>query len=237
LSIIILDLSIIILDLSIIVLDLSIIVLNRSKISADRSKIIRGRPKTVPDTESRLFQNQPGFETTPKEYYMSGSSRDPPNDAKFDIWFKNLVDYVTAKCNPPDAPEWSFIPYSEVTLLRNAYTDWRAAYTPTLKPHTPEETLAKDEGREAAVPYRDKGSARRGKPKDVHGIEVCWAILDHPPASIKELINSAFDTESPLILEFGEEDRGKRVYLVGRWEIEREGVKGDFGEIVPAVIP
>jgi hypothetical protein len=218
----------------------------------------------------------------------------PQKDAEFDIWFKNLVDTVNAKTTPPDAPEWSHIPYSEVTLLNDAYADWRAAYTPTLKPHTPAETLAKDEGREAAkgvirpfvgqwlmwkqvtdaerediglhnpkprrpeipppttvpelspkagnprqvvVPYRDKGSSRRGKPKDVHGVEVRWAILDHPPASIKELINSAFDTKSPLILEFGEEDRGKRVYMVGRWEIEREGVKGDFGEIVSVIIP
>jgi hypothetical protein len=71
----------------------------------------------------------------------------------------------------------------------------------------------------------------------VHGIEVRWAILDHPPTGINELINSAFDTKSPLILEFNEEDRGKRVYMVGRWEIEREGIKGDFGEIVPAIIP
>jgi hypothetical protein len=91
--------------------------------------------------------------------------------------------------------------------------------------------------RQIVIPYRDQGSARRGKPEDVHGIEVRWAILDRPPVSIKELDNSAFDTRSPLSLEFGEEDRRKRVYMTGRWEIEREGVKGDFGEIVSAIIP
>jgi hypothetical protein len=62
-------------------------------------------------------------------------------------------------------------------------------------------------------------------------------MLDHAPADINELDKSAFDTRSPLILEFGEEDRGRRIYMTGRWEIEREGIKGDFGEIVSAVVP
>jgi hypothetical protein len=75
----------------------------------------------------------------------------------------------------------------------------------------------------AARSHRDKGSTHCGKPADVHGIEVRWAILDHDPAGIEEFVNSAFDTASPLYLEFGEEYRGKRVYMTGRWEIEWEG--------------
>ncbi|MDR0411761.1 MAG: hypothetical protein LBH75_07310 [Treponema sp.] len=78
---------------------------------------------------------------------------------------------------------------------------------------------------------------RRGKPKGVHGIEVRWVILDHYPASEKELVNSAFDTNSPLTLEFDEQDRGKRIYIAGAWEIEREGEKGPLGAIEEAVIP
>ncbi|MDR1862776.1 MAG: hypothetical protein LBQ67_02525 [Treponema sp.] len=86
--------------------------------------------------------------------------------------------------------------------------------------------------------YRDKGSARRGKPADVHGIEVRWAFLDKPPLDIKtEFTQSSFDTKSPLILNFEEFDRGKRIYLAGRWEISREGIKGEFGDIVSAVVP
>jgi hypothetical protein len=91
--------------------------------------------------------------------------------------------------------------------------------------------------RQVVVPYRDKGAERRGKPKDVHGIEVRWAILDHPPADVKDLVNSSFDTKSPLTLDFEEHDRGKRVYMVGLWEIEREGIKGKPGEIVSVIIP
>jgi hypothetical protein len=87
------------------------------------------------------------------------------------------------------------------------------------------------------IHYRDEKSEHRGKPAGVHGIEVRWAILDQPPLDIKELVNSSFDTKPPLILEFEEHERGKRVYLCGAWEIEREGEKGPFGAIEEAIIP
>jgi hypothetical protein len=230
-----------------------------------------------------------------KEYYMA-KNRDyiPAKDADFNTWFKNLCQYVAQKTSGAN-PEWTHIPASEVTLLNTGYANWYTAYAVTLKPHTPAETLAKDEAREAAeevirpfvgqwlmwkqvtnkeweeagvhnkqprrpsipapvtvpelepraglpreivIPYREKGSAHRGKPQDVHGIEVRWALLDKPPTDIKdELVNSSFDTKSPLILNFEEHDRGKRIYMAGRWEIEREGVKGNFGDIVSAIVP
>jgi hypothetical protein len=102
----------------------------------------------------------------------------------------------------------------------------------------PELTPAPGVPRQLLVAYRDKGSARRGKPADVHGIEVRWAFTDKPPGNIEEeLTQSSFDTKSPLELTFGEDDRGKRLYLAGRWEISREGLKGNFGDIVTAIVP
>jgi hypothetical protein len=91
--------------------------------------------------------------------------------------------------------------------------------------------------RELPVYYHDSVSGRRGKPPRVHGIEVRWAVLDHFPADIKELTQSAFDTASPCVLKFAEHERGLRVYMCGRWEIEREGEKGSFGEIIEGVVP
>jgi hypothetical protein len=227
---------------------------------------------------------------------MSGSARDsiPSNDAEFNIWFKNLCQTVTEKTSGP-TPVWPHIPASEPIILNTALANWTAAYEPTLRPHTPAQTLAKSEARTAAeavirpfigqwlmwkqvsdaeredigvhnkkprrdhipapatvpelspaaghprqilVPYRDAGSPHRGKPADVHGVEVRWAFLDAPPTDIeRELTNSAFDTASPLTLRFEEADRGKRLYLAGRWEIEREGLKGDFGDILSAIVP
>jgi hypothetical protein len=35
-------------------------------------------------------------------------------------------------------------------------------------------------------------------------------MLERPPADIKELINSSFDTKPPLMLEFEEHERGNR---------------------------
>jgi hypothetical protein len=73
--------------------------------------------------------------------------------------------------------------------------------------------------------------ARAGNPRQ---IEVLWAILAHQCGGA---YYSTFDTRSPLILTFDEADRGKRVYMAGCWEIEREGEKGPMGEIVSAFIP
>jgi hypothetical protein len=105
-------------------------------------------------------------------------------------------------------------------------------------PTVPELSARAGHPRQVLVFYRDLGAEHWGKPEDVHGLELRWAFLDHPPVNIeKELTNSAFDTRSPLEIVTGEEDRGKRIYMAGRWEIEREGIKGDFGEVVSAIVP
>jgi hypothetical protein len=159
----------------------------------------------------------------------------PRPDAEFNNWFKNLCQYVTVKTSvipPATTPEWTHIPAAEVTLLNNSYTSWYTAYVIVLKPHTPADTLA------CPKAFGFWAWSLLGKPADVHGIEVRWAFLDKAPVDIKtELTQSSFDTKSPLILNFEEYDRGKRIYLAGRWEISREGIKGEFGDIVSAIVP
>jgi hypothetical protein len=49
--------------------------------------------------------------------------------------------------------------------------------------------------RRIIVNYADETGERRGKPADVHGIEIRWVILDHYPADLSELTNSSFDTQ------------------------------------------
>jgi hypothetical protein len=58
------------------------------------------------------------------------------------------------------------------------------------------------------LPIHDTTRTPSAKPKGVHGIELCWALLDAPPASEKDLKNSAFDTKTPYIFTFDESDRG-----------------------------
>ncbi|MDR1222738.1 MAG: hypothetical protein LBL07_07675 [Tannerella sp.] len=84
--------------------------------------------------------------------------------------------------------------------------------------------------------FWDLGSKSKAKPHGVHGAEIRWAILDHPPVSVEELIHSNFDTRSPFELMFDESDRGKTVYFCLRWENTR-GEKGPWSEIVMAIIP
>jgi hypothetical protein len=88
------------------------------------------------------------------------------------------------------------------------------------------------------VDYKDLGSEHWGKPDKVHCIEIRSGFLDHPPTDIEaELPNSDVDTSHPFKKTYKEEDRGKTVYFAGRWEIAREGKKGDFGPVASAIVP
>jgi hypothetical protein len=84
--------------------------------------------------------------------------------------------------------------------------------------------------------FWDFGSKSKAKPYGVHGAEIRWAMLDHAPLSIDELVHSGFDTHSPFELTFDESERGKAVYFCLRWESTR-GDKGPWSEIVMAIIP
>jgi hypothetical protein len=91
--------------------------------------------------------------------------------------------------------------------------------------------------RRLSIHFYDQGKKKsKAKPDGQHGAEICWAILDSPPAKISDLINSSFDTRSPFTLEFDEDQRGKHVYFCLRWENTR-GEKGPWSEIVSAIIP
>jgi hypothetical protein len=52
-----------------------------------------------------------------------------------------------------------------------------------VPPHTvPELEPRAGNPRQVEVPYHDAASEHRGKPDNVHGIEVRWAVLDHEPS-------------------------------------------------------
>ena len=75
----------------------------------------------------------------------------PRKDREFDTFFNTLRQYVNTKCNPPDAPQWGFIPSDRLVELNEAYTDWHATYLPTISPHTPVQTEAKNDAKTAAI--------------------------------------------------------------------------------------
>jgi hypothetical protein len=106
----------------------------------------------------------------------------------------------------------------------------KSGRSPVQKPETAPQLLPDAATRRIIkVYYKDEGASRRGKPAHVKGIEIKWAKLKEAPQDITELINSAFDTNPPLALEFQEHERGEKVFLCGHWEIQREGEKGPWG--------
>jgi phosphoribosylformylglycinamidine (FGAM) synthase PurS component len=164
-----------------------------------------------------------------------------PNRGKVDVLAKN---------ESRDALEKAVRAYCKAYLLYNPkVTDedrermglpvYSGGHHPVPVPDSvPVLTVKLKNPREIPIYYHDSMLGKRGKPAGVHGIEIRWAILDHFPSDIEaELTKSAFDTRSPCVLKFAEYERGKRVYMCGRWEISREGQKGSDGEITEAVIP
>jgi hypothetical protein len=109
--------------------------------------------------------------------------------------------------------------------------------TPNKKPTTfPDAFVKSDIIRELTVYFRDHESLSRGKPHGIHGAEIRWAILDHQPQDVNELIHSEFDTHSPFTLEFKESERGQTIWFCLRWESTR-GEKGPWSEFISAIIP
>ena len=89
--------------------------------------------------------------------------------------------------------------------------------------------------RRLILKYRDSGSTTTAKPKGIHGAEIKWLISEERPM-VEELINSAFDTGTPYMIDFEDAQRGKRVWICLRWENTR-GEKGPWGQMVNAIIP
>lgn len=79
----------------------------------------------------------------------SNSDFIPAKDGEFDVWFKHLTQYVSDKTGGT-SPVWTHIPAEEVSALNHAYTAWYTAYEPSLIPHTPGITEAKNEARKTA---------------------------------------------------------------------------------------
>ncbi|MDR1602988.1 MAG: hypothetical protein LBS42_11255 [Tannerella sp.] len=84
--------------------------------------------------------------------------------------------------------------------------------------------------------YKDSKSASKAKPYGIHGVEIRWAILDGPPVTTADLMNSEFSTRSFHTFVFEENQRGKTVWFRLRWENTR-GEKGPWSELYSAIIP
>ena len=67
-------------------------------------------------------------------------------------------------------------------------------------------------------------------------MEMAGRIGGEKPANVHELTLSYFDTHTPLVIEFEEEERGKTFWYAVRWE-NNTGKKGPWSDIQSALIP
>jgi hypothetical protein len=90
--------------------------------------------------------------------------------------------------------------------------------------------------RRLVIHFRTQGADDKAKPYGVHEAEIRWDICNVQPESELDLKNVDTLTRSPLTLDFTEEERGKVVYLYGRWNM-RNSSHGPWNQQTYAVIP
>jgi hypothetical protein len=77
---------------------------------------------------------------------------------------------------------------------------------------------------------------KRGKPYGALFMELACGIFESPPAGVGDLPRVITATKSPVVLTFREEDRGKTVYIAGRWK-GRGQKEGPWSAIISVIIP
>lgn len=90
--------------------------------------------------------------------------------------------------------------------------------------------------RRLKIVFHDMETKSKAKPYGVNGAVIIYAMPDTPPTDINTLTRSVLATRTPHILEFTEEERGKRVYIAICWQNEK-GEKGPWSEIQSAIVP
>ncbi|MDR2797304.1 MAG: hypothetical protein LBB80_03080 [Treponema sp.] len=151
------------------------------------------------------------------------------NDARHALeqqvrWFINARIRYNPKVSPEDL--------DHMNLPRHDATP-----TPHPRPTTYPEYEVRIKGfRLLEVAFWDAGVRSKGKPAGIQGAKLCWGVFDEAPKNPEALPHSVFATRSPYILEFQEEDRGKRVWFSLCWENSKRE-QGPWGLMMQALIP
>jgi hypothetical protein len=90
-----------------------------------------------------------------------------------------------------------------------------------------------------AILFRDEATPdSNARPYGMNGAVVSYAVSEDGQVitDFKELTRTELATRSPHFLRFGEEDRGKTVYVAMRWQNE-SGECGDPTEIQSTIVP
>jgi hypothetical protein len=78
---------------------------------------------------------------------------------------------------------------------------------------------------------------RMAKPDGVKACVLRWLMSETEPTDISQLVNIEYGTDGPIVLHFNESDRGKKVWFVASWQIERGRLESPMTAIMCVIIP
>ncbi|MDR1867488.1 MAG: hypothetical protein LBQ77_04380 [Treponema sp.] len=89
---------------------------------------------------------------------------------------------------------------------------------------------------ELILHIHDSESEKRGKPDFASGAVLFYVVSDTPISNPEDLQKTELITRMSHTLNFSPTDRGKTVYMAGRWQ-NAKGDKGPWSEVYSAIIP
>ncbi|MDR3115432.1 MAG: hypothetical protein LBU25_07925 [Treponema sp.] len=113
--------------------------------------------------------------------------------------------------------------------------DWKPTHHPPPDSH-PVITVRSKNPFELILHIHDSVSGKRAKPEHAAGAVLFWNVRETPLTNPEDLKTSLLVTRTPHIMSFSPSERGKILYIFGRWQT-RTGDKGPPGEVISAVIP
>jgi hypothetical protein len=212
----------------------------------------------------------------------------PRPDAQFDVFFRNLVDFVL-----DNKTRWGHIPEDDAGDLEDQYTQWLKAYEVTLVPHIPQLTAEKKRVRtvteralrafvnrflrwppvtdlerdkmgvrnwdttrtpqpvpttvpeieadssvirQLSLRMREHGTTSWAKPAHVHSMDFVWGLMEGRPGHVGDFPHFETVTANPIVLNFEDEERGKKVYFAARW-VNNTAHHGPWSDIESAFVP
>ena len=115
--------------------------------------------------------------------------------------------------------------------------NWDNIRTPEPVPSTVPEIEANTSVlRRLSLRVRDHGSTSWAKPAHAHSMEIAWGIMEARPGHVGDLPHRVTATSNPVVIDFEEEDRGKRVYFAARW-LNNTAQPGPWSDIESAIVP
>jgi len=127
-------------------------------------------------------------------------------------------------------------PVTDLDRDKMGIRNWDTIRTPQEAPKTvPEIEADTSVLRRLSLRLRDFGATHWAKPEHVHGMELTWGIRENRPEHVGALPHFETETANPIVLDFEEEERGKRVFFAARW-INNTSQSGPWSDIELAFV-